>query len=113
MLFRVLDYFSIVSFSLSTYLFRLCLLRPLLVRNAGALQARCVSPRRRPPERGPRIVFFWGGQNYGTRSVLNRDCREDKGGQSTPLSQLPPLCPDLCAVWRCRAGGIDPTSCLA
>jgi hypothetical protein len=57
--------------------------------------------------------IFLGGQNYWSRRVLIRDCGEDKGKQSTPLSQLPPLCPDLCAVWCCCAGGIDPPSCLA
>jgi hypothetical protein len=43
-------------------------------------------------------------QKYGSRRVLNRDCREDEGEQSTPLIQLPPLCADWCAVWRYPAG---------
>ena len=47
-----------------------------------------------------------GGYLFGTAGRI-------KGEQSTPLSQLPPLCPALCAMWRCRAGGIDPPSCLA
>lgn len=58
---------------------------------------------------GSSECIFLVSQNYGSRRVLIRDCREYKGEQSTPLSQLPPLC----AVWRCLSGGIDPTSCLA
>jgi len=61
---------------------------------------------------GSSECLFLGGQNYGSRRVLIRDCRKDNKGQSTTLSQLPPLCPDLCAVWRCHAGGIDPPSCM-
>jgi hypothetical protein len=45
--------------------------------------------------------------------VINRDCREDEGEQSTPLLQLPPLCTDWCAVWLCHAGGgLDSSLCL-
>jgi hypothetical protein len=55
-----------------------------------------------------------GGRKDGSRMVLNRGCREDEGEHSTPLSQLPPLCTDLCAVWSCDAGGaLDSSSCLA
>ena len=46
--------------------------------------------------------------------MLNRDCREDEGQQSTPLLQFRPLCADRCAVWRFHAeGGLDSSSCLS
>jgi hypothetical protein len=53
-------------------------------------------------------------QKYGSRKVLNQDCRNYEGEQSTPLLQLPPLCGEWCAVWHCHAGGVlDSSSCLA
>ena len=54
-----------------------------------------------------------GAQKDGSRRVQNRDCKEDKGEKSTQLLQLPPLCPDSCAVWRCHAEGQDSGSSLA
>jgi hypothetical protein len=48
-----------------------------------------------------------------TSELLIRDCREHEGERSTPSLQLPPLCADWCAVWRCHAaGGLDSSSCL-
>jgi len=54
-----------------------------------------------------------GAKKDGNRRVQNRDCKEDEGEKSTHLLQLPPLCPDWCAVWRCHAEGLDSGSCLA
>ena len=45
--------------------------------------------------------------------MLNRDCREDEGEQSTPLLQLPPLWAYWCAFLRCHVGGLVLSSCLA
>jgi len=52
-------------------------------------------------------------QKDGSRMVLIRDCRDDEGEQSTPLLQLPFLCTDRCAAWRCHAGRLDLSSFLA
>lgn len=55
-----------------------------------------------------------GGQKDGSWRVLNWDCRENEGKQSTPLLQLTPLCTDWFAVWCCHAGRVpDSSSCLA
>jgi len=45
-----------------------------------------------------------GGQKHGSLLVLNQDCREDEGEQSTPLLQVPPLCTGWCVAWRFHAG---------
>jgi hypothetical protein len=58
----------------------------------------------------PRSSSF-NGQKEGSRKVLNR---EDESEHCTPLSQLPPLCAYLSAVWRCYLGeGLDSSSFLA
>ena len=46
--------------------------------------------------------------------MLNRDCKEDEGEQSSPLLALPPLCADWCVVFGVVAGiGEHSSSCLA
>jgi len=51
------------------------------------------------------------GQKHGSLWVLNWDCREDEGEQSTPLLQVPPSCTDRCMTWHFHAGqGLDSSS---
>lgn len=47
-----------------------------------------------------------GDQKDDSWGRLNQYCREDEGKQSAILLQLPPLCPDWCAVWHCLAGRV-------
>ena len=55
------------------------------------------------------------GAKSGRRWVLNRDCREDKGEESSPVLPLPPLCADWCVVLGAviAGTGIHSSSCLA
>lgn len=49
-----------------------------------------------------------GGQKHGSLWVLNWDCKEGEGEQSTPLLQVRPSCTDCCVAWRFHAaGGLD------
>ena len=43
-------------------------------------------------------VYPSGGQKAGSRRVLNRDCREDEGEQSSLLLPFPRLYADWCVV---------------
>jgi hypothetical protein len=43
-------------------------------------------------------VYPSSGQNIGSQRVLNQDCMENEGEQSTPLLQLPPLCRSMCSL---------------
>lgn len=76
-----------------------CYKRKTLRWSIGVVHARSVSSRRRLKN----CVFGVhpsGGRKDRSRRVLNRDCREDERGQSTPLLQLPRLCADWWALWR-------------
>jgi hypothetical protein len=78
-------------------------LRAVLYAGHVKLSAECRSYSRAPCFKSLECTPQ-GAQKDGSRMVLNRDCSEDEGEQSTPLIQLPPLCTDWCAVWRCPAG---------
>lgn len=54
-----------------------------------------------------------GSQKDRSQGVLNWVCREPVGGQSISLLQLPAWCAEWCAVWRCHAGWLDLSFCLA
>jgi hypothetical protein len=55
------------------------------------------------------------GAKSGSRWVLNRDCREDEGEESSPFFALPPLCADWCVVFGAviAGTGIHSSFCLA
>jgi hypothetical protein len=83
--------------------------RSKLCRSVETHQWRCVSARCRPQKKGILGVHPSGGPKNGSRRVLNRDCRENEGEQSTPCCSCLP-----CAVWRCLAGvGLDSSPSLA
>jgi hypothetical protein len=77
----------------------------------GALHSRCVSARR--PQNGFLGLHPSVGERDGGQEVLNRNCMEDEGEESTPLLQCPVLWADRCAVWRCHASALYPYSCSA
>jgi len=89
----------------------LCRSRETLCWSVGALHSRCVSAHR--PENGALGVHPSVGQRDEGQRVLNRDCREDEGEESTLLLQFPLLSADRCAVWRCHASALDSYSCSA
>ena len=50
----------------------------------------------------PQGASFSGPKRWKTE-MTNSDCREDKGEQSTPPLQLPPLCTNWSVAWHCHA----------
>lgn len=65
-------------------------------RIVRVLHVLCVSPR--CPQNGVLGLHPSGGQNYGSRMMLNRGCWEVEREKSAPLLELPALCADWCAV---------------
>jgi hypothetical protein len=106
-----------VSFSINTLISSLreklygCRLK--FFAEASELFMYSVSTSRRP-QNSVLGVHLLGGQKHGSRRVLNRECSEDNRKHSTPMLNMPFLCGDSCAVWRCHAeGGLASSSCLA
>ena len=88
----------------------LCRSRETLCWSVGALHSTCVSAR---PQNGVLGVHPSVGQRVEGQRVLNQECREDEGEESTLLFQFPLLSADRCAVWRCHASALDSYSCSA
>jgi len=45
----------------------------------------------------------FSGPRRWRMEMINSDCREGKGEQSTPPLPLPPLCTNQSVVWHCHA----------